>query len=266
MNELASWFGLKKHPFEKDIKTKDLFLSNAAKECSARLEWIKRTGGILLLTGDPGVGKTVAIRRFVDALNDNLFHPVYTPLTTLKRTDILRHISQKLGLPPRSTKSALFEQIQKEILESKEQRGRTVLLILDEAQLLQIGPLEEIRLLTNFKMDSLEPFILIFAGQSDLDRIMDYAIMEPLSQRLRLRYHMPALRPEETGPYIAHQLLLAGTKEPLFAQDAIAALHDVGFGLPRKIGTIALQAMLYAMFSNKRTVDADMVLKVKTGG
>lgn len=266
MNELVSWYGLKRQPFEKDIKTKDLLETAALKECSARLGFIKRTGGIMLLTGDPGVGKTVALRRFTDSMNENLYRQVYTPLTTLKRTDILRHINAKLGLVPRGTKSALYEQIQKEILESKEQRGRTVALFIDEAQLLQVGPLQELRLLTNFKMDSCEPFIMVLSGQSDLDRIMDYAIMEPFSQRLRLRYHMPPMSAKETSAYVEHQLKLAGSPEPIFTKDSFTALHEVGYGIPRRVGAIAIQAMFYAMFSDKRTVDADVVLKAKTGG
>ena len=199
MKELTTWFGLKRQPFEKDIKPKDLFATEALCECTARLDHLKRTGGIMLLTGDPGAGKTVAIRRFCDALNDNLYRTIYTPLATLSCIDILRHINQLLGLPQRNAKSALFAQIQHEILESREQRGRTVVLVIDEAQLLQIGPLQELRLLTNFKMDSVEPFILILTGQSDLDRIMDYAILEPFTQRLRLRYHLPPLTAAETG-------------------------------------------------------------------
>jgi general secretion pathway protein A len=266
MKDLAAWFGLKRQPFEKDIKPKDLFEAAALKECAARLDFIKRAGGIMLLTGDPGVGKTVALRRFVDALNENLYRPLYTPLSTLTRIDVLRHLNQLLGLPHRSAKSALYSQIQREILESREQRGRTVALIIDEAQLLQIGPLQELRLLTNFKMDSCEPFVLILAGQSDLDRVMDYAILEPFAQRLRLRYHMPPLTPEETATYVEHHLKLAGAAEPIFTKDALAALHELSYGIPRRIGALASQAMFYAMFADKRVVDAEMILKVKTGG
>jgi type II secretory pathway predicted ATPase ExeA len=159
----------------------------------------------------------------------------------------------------------VFTQIQNEILDSREQRGRTVVLILDEAQLLQVGPLQELRLMTNFKMDSHDPFVLILAGQSELKRIIDYAIMEPLAQRLRLRYHMPQLSQEETAAYVERLLQRAGAREPIFAPEALSAIHELTYGIPRRIGNMASQAMLYAMFDDKHTVDADMVLKVKTG-
>jgi type II secretory pathway predicted ATPase ExeA len=265
MNELITWFGLKRYPFDKDIKATDLVDSEPLRECTARLDYMRRRGGIMLLTGDPGVGKTVALRRFVDSLNENLFRAVYTPLTTLRGADLLRHLNDKLGLTNRSAKGTIYRQIQEEILDSREQRGRTIVLLIDEAHLLQVGPLQELRLLTNFKMDSFDPFILILAGQTELRRTMDFAVMEPFAQRLAMRYHVGGLSRQETAEYLRQQLKLAGAHEPVFAEDAVAAIHESTYGIPRKIGATAEQAMTYAMFADKRTVDADTVLKVKIG-
>ena len=264
MKDILAWFGLKRFPFDKNIKTQELFETEPLKECFARLDYIKRRGGILLLTGDPGVGKTLALRAYVDRLNENLFRPIYTPLSTLSRADLLYHLNRLLGLPPRLSKSAIYLQIQKTFLESQEQSGKTILLIIDEAHLLQTGPLEELRLLTNFKMDSYDPFILILAGQSDLRRIMEFAVMEPFNQRIAIRYHMPALSLEETKAYVTHHLKRAGAKEPLLDEPALDAVHELSFGIPRKIGAITEAALTYAMFDHKRSVTPEMLLKVKT--
>ncbi len=113
------------------------------------------------------------------------------------------------------------------MLDSREQKGKTVVLIIDEAHLLQVGPLQELRLLTNFKMDSFDPFILILCGQSDLRRIMDYAILEAFSQRLALRYHMPPLSKKETAEYVQHHMSLAGAVEPLFDDSALAGADEI---------------------------------------
>lgn len=263
MTDLLAWFGLKKFPFDKNIKTADVLDTEAVKECAARLDYIKRRGGIMLLTGDPGVGKTLVLRRYVDTLNENLFKVFYTPLSTLSRADLLSHLNRLLGLTHRVSKSATYLQIQRTFLESKEQLGKTVFLIIDEAHLLQTGPLEELRLLTNFKMDSYDPFVLVLAGQSDLKRTMDFAVMEPFSQRIAIRYHMPGLNAPETARYIAHQLKLAGAAEPLLDERAVEAVHELSFGIPRKIGTITEHALTYAMFDHKRTVTPEMVVKVK---
>jgi type II secretory pathway predicted ATPase ExeA len=78
-----------------------------------------------------------------------------------------------------------------------------------------------------------------------------------------LGYHMPGLNPEETKQYVTHHLKLVGAKEPILDERAIEAVHQVTFGIPRKIGTVVEQALTYAMFDQKRTVTPDMVLKVK---
>ncbi|RLB13916.1 MAG: hypothetical protein DRG63_09420 [Deltaproteobacteria bacterium] len=264
MKDLTAWFGLKHLPFDKNIKSAHVLDTEPLKEATARMDYIKRRGGILLLTGDPGVGKTLALRRYAENLNENLFKVYYTPLSTLSRTDLLAHLNRLLGLPQRMSKSAIYTQIQQAILESREQMGKTVLLIVDESHLLQTGPLEELRLLTNFKMDSYDPFILVLAGQSDLRRVMEFAVMEPLNQRIAIRYHMPGLTPQETKAYVNHHLKLAGAQQPILNDKALEAVHELSFGIPRKIGTITEQALTYAMFDQKRTVSPEIVLKVKT--
>jgi type II secretory pathway predicted ATPase ExeA len=264
MKDLLAFFALKRFPFDKNIKTEDVLKTKPVKECTARFDYIKRRGGILLLTGDPGTGKTLALRHYVESLNENLFKTCYTPLSTLSRSDLLYHLNRLLGLPHRLSKSAIYNQIQQALLESKEQMGKTVLLILDEAHLLQTGPLEELRLLTNFKMDSYDPFILVLSGQSDLRRTMEFAVMEPFNQRIAMRYHMPGLCLNECKQYIAHHLNLAGAPEPILDERAVDVVHELSYGIPRKIGAITEQALTYAMFDNKRNVTADMVLKVKS--
>jgi len=263
MNDILSWFGMRRLPFDKSIKAGDVLDTEPLQECTARLDHIKQRGGIMLLTGDPGVGKTIALRRFVDGLNDNLYRTFYTPLSTLSRADLLCHINRLIGLGHRVSKSAVYQQIQKAFIESKEQIGKTIFLIIDEAHLLQSGPLEELRLLTNFKMDSYDPFILVLSGQSDLRRTMDFAVMEPFNQRIAIRYHMPGLDPKQSSQYIDHHMKLAGAPEPILDQRAMQAVYDISFGIPRKIGAIIEQALTYAMFDQKRTVTAEMVLKVK---
>ena len=267
MMDIVPFFGLTTAPFAKGIKTSAVVETEPLKECLARLDFIKQRSGIMLLVGDPGVGKTLALRKFIDQLNPNLFRPIYTPLSTLKGTDLLRHINQRLGLPARSSKATIFDQIQQEVLDSREQRGRTVVLVIDEAHLLQPSSFQELRLMCNFKMDSFDPYVLILSGQLELSRTMDFAVMQPFAQRLALRYHVPPLlRPEETTHYVRTHMKLAGAKEPIFADDALAALHEASFGIPRRIGSIAEQALTYAMFADQRSVDADTVLRVKTGG
>jgi type II secretory pathway predicted ATPase ExeA len=266
MKDIIAYHGLKRWAFDKNLKSADALKTGPGEECAARLEYIKRRGGIMLLCGDPGVGKTLQLRIFRDGLNDNLFTPVYTPLSTLRGADLLRHLNDRLGLVNRASKAALYDQIQEYILDSREQRGRTLVLIIDEAHLLKTGALQELRLLTNFKMDSFDPFILILSGQLELRRTMDLGVMEAFSQRLALRYTMPPLNPTETAEYVVKQMKLAGAPEPIFSQDALKAVYEVSYGIPRRIGAACETALTFAMLEDKKTIDADLVLKAKAGG
>jgi len=112
-------------------------------------------------------------------------------------------------------------------------------------------------------MDSYDPFILLLSGQTDLNRVMEFAVMEPFNQRIAMRYHLPGLTHDETQIYINHHLNLAGAKEPILDQKAMDAIFELSFGIPRKIGSITEQALTYAMFDGKRTVSADMLIKLK---
>ena len=87
--------------------------------------------------------------------------------------------------------------------------------------------------------------------------------VKALDQRIAMRYHMPPLSSEESKTYINHQLKLAGAKDPILDDKALEAVHEVSFGIPRKIGVITEQALTYAMFDQKRTVTPEVVLKVK---
>lgn len=266
MLDMLAYHGMKRMPFDKSIKAEDALDTDPSKECAARLNYIKQRGGIMLLVGDPGVGKTIAIRRFSAGLNENIYRPVYTPLSTLKGADLLRHINERLGLTTRASKAALYAQIQQELLDSREQKGRTVVLIIDEAHLLRTASLQELRLLTNFKMDSFDPFILILTGQIELRKIMNLGVMEAFSQRIALRHTMPPLNSEETIEYVERQMKIAGAPDPIFTPDALLAIYEVSFGIPRRIGIAAEMALTLAMLEGKKSIDADMILKAKSCG
>ncbi len=258
---METYFGIRRLPFPRDIKTSDLVASFDVNEAYARLNHIKQYRGIMCLTGEPGSGKTSIIRKWVEDLNPQSFLHCYTPHSTVSRTDLYRQINSLLSLPTKGRKSDLFRQIQQSIWHQYTQ-GKVTCLILDECQMMDHTSLQELVLMTNFEMDSKLPFILLLIGQPEFKDILTRSIHEPLRQRISIRYHMSGLSAAETKLYVETQLRLVGRTDPLFDEGSFAILHQLGQGLPRKTGKLALSAMQLAMIENKKSINGDLILKV----
>jgi len=179
---------------------------------------------------------------------------------------LYRQINQLLKLPPRVRKSDLFEQIQRGVTELYERQGKTPVIILDEAHLMDHETLQELILITNFQMDSKVPFVLVLIGQPDLRDKLKRRMHEPLNQRITLRYHMAGITSDdEARDYILHHLKLAGRTDPVFEDQALAMVRQLGQGLPRKMGNLALASMMLGMVKKTQVITADLVVKASDG-
>jgi type II secretory pathway predicted ATPase ExeA len=157
-----------------------------------------------------------------------------------------------LGGMPRFHKAALIPQASEAVLAEEAERGKRVVLLVDEAHLLTYEQLEELRLLTNADMDAHSPFALLLLGQPTLRRKLK---LGTLAQRIALRYELPGMDPAETSGYIHHHLALAGRSDPLFSDDAIALVHHQARGMPRAVNNLAIQALVAAFAQGKAIVD-----------
>jgi general secretion pathway protein A len=112
---LEAFFGLTGRPFDKSIKPDQLFMSNGVKELFSRLEYMKQHRGIMLISGQPGTGKTTALRAFVNGLSQLSYQSFYVPLATVNVLDFYRQLNNQLGGEPFFFKAQLFVTIQKSI-------------------------------------------------------------------------------------------------------------------------------------------------------
>lgn len=252
-------FGLTMYPFGNEIPPEEMYVSAAMRELGARLGHLVEMSGIGLVTGDSGSGKSSACRAMVARLHTGLFKVFYVPLSTGNPMDMYKSIAWEMGLPVERSRAALYRQIKNEVTRlSTETRTRPVL-ILDEAHWLRSDVLEEMRLLTNYAMDSESRLCLLFCGQTELRRRIAMAVHEALNQRVVVRYQLPPLSREETGQYITHLLRRAGTELPLFEPAAVEAIFQATGGLPRRINRLAHHTLLAAAVAKAKVTTADHV-------
>ena len=252
---LRSHYGFTRTPFGRTLAPQMLHEHTTHAEAVARITWCVSERALGVVTGEVGAGKTVAIRAALAGLDPSRHTIIYLGNPAVGGRGLYHGIVTALGGIPRFHKAALIPQTADLLAAEDHERGRTVVLVLDEAHLLDAGQLEELRLLTNADMDSHSPFAGLLVGQPTLRRRIKLGTFAALDQRIALRYAMTGMTVDETGSYIAHHLRLAGRSDTLFSDDAITLIHQVSRGLPRAVNNLAVQSLVAAYATNKKIVD-----------
>ena len=251
----ATHFGLARTPFGKSIPARDLFPRQAHAEAIARISFCVVESALGVVTGDVGAGKTVALRAAVAALDPTRHQVIYIANPAFGTRGLYVTIVRALGARPRYLKAELMAQAGDLLAAETAERHRRVVLICDEAHLMQPDQLEELRLLTNAEMDSASPFAGILAGQPTLNRQLRMGMFAALDQRIATRCVIKPMDLAESAAYLRHHLKLAGREDPLFADNAVARLHRVANGLPRALNNAAIAALIAAAAAGKDLVD-----------
>lgn len=260
-------FGLKFNPFDKEIPTDKLFSSTDSKELDSRLKYMLDSRGICLIVGEPGSGKSTALRKLTENLNNSLYKPCYLALTTLTVKEFYQAMASMLGETPSHKKFVLFQQIQNAIQSLYYEQRVTPVIIVDEIHMAPMTVLDDLRLLFNFKMDSANPFVLILSGQPQIRNKLALNTCYPLRQRISMRYSLQGLSLEETSEYLSSRIKIAGGMNDVFAPLALSAIHTISGGFPRAINNIAIASLMYATARKMPLVDEEAVYQanIETG-
>ncbi len=255
IEKLKSHYGFTKTPFGRALAPQMLHRHDTHAEAVARIGWCISERGLGVVTGEVGAGKTVAVRAALAILDSSRHTVIYLGNPAVGGRGLYGCIVTALGGVPRFHKASLIPQTMDLLAAEEHERGRTTILVLDEAHLLDTNQLEELRLLTNADMDSHSPFACLLVGQPTLRRRIKLGTFAALDQRITLRYAMHGMTDKETHSYIGHHLKLAGRSDTLFSDDATALIHQVSRGLPRAVNNLAVQALVAAFAAKKNIVD-----------
>jgi type II secretory pathway predicted ATPase ExeA len=258
MTARAPWlahFGFTRTPFSKSLAPGELFSRPPHQEAVARILHCVNESALAVVTGEVGAGKTVAARAARASLDPSRYQVIYIANPAFGTRGLYVTVVRALGATPRFFKAEVMAQAQ-ELLEAEEaERHRRVVIVVDEAHLLQPAQLEELRLLTNLDMDSRSPFAGILLGQPTLARQLRLGVFAALDQRIATRFHIPPMDLGDATAYLRHHLALAGRSDQLFADDALARLQRQSNGIPRALNNVAVSALIAAAADGKELVD-----------
>lgn len=254
-----AFYNLKGLPFENKIKTSDLYLSKDMKELLSRLNYLKEIRGLMLITGDSGVGKTSVMRYFVENLREDSYKPVYIKLASVSVNDFYKQLDFLLSGEYHHRKDQTFYSIQNTIINLSASQNKIPVIILEEAHYLSLKNLLELHMLLNFEFDSKNPAIFILNGDASLKTRIIKPILTPLNQRIRIKFHLNSLPEPETKEYIEHRLKLVGSKENLLTEAAYSAAHSITNGGMRMINNLLDKSLLIGFSKKTQIIDEEII-------
>jgi general secretion pathway protein A len=253
-------FKLRELPFRLSPDPEFLYLSKNHSRAKAYMEstvWF--TDGFVVITGEIGAGKTTLIETFLRELEKDVVVAQINQ-TQVSAVEFLQAVLVQFGFTPFKMKKAELISTLNSFLIEQYAAGRKVLLIIDEAQNLSLRTLEEVRMLSGVETTKDKVLRIILAGQPELSAKLDSPELVQLAQRVRLRFHLTALSPDDMKAYILHRLEVAGSGgRSIFAEDTYPLLYQYCGGVPRLVNTLCETAMMSAFSLDRDHVQVEDV-------
>jgi general secretion pathway protein A len=257
-----SFFELERLPFEAAPDPHFLYVSPSHAEGLATIEYgIAMRKGLLVLTGEVGLGKTTLVRSYLSRADQSKLKIVYVFHPRLQFGELLAMLAQELGVELHGLgEFALLNLIQRRLIEHYAAGGQMVVVV-DEAQRLPPDTLENLRLLSNLETETEKLLQILLVGQTELDELLARPDLRQLRQRIALQAHLSPLSRPQAEAYIQFRLTQAGSVYPLgvFSPRAIAALAKAGRGVPREINILADRCLIEGFAAQQRPVQARIV-------
>ncbi|MCB1954767.1 MAG: XrtA-associated ATPase [Rhodocyclaceae bacterium] len=251
-----SFYGLKAKPFQLNPDPEFFFGSRGHRRAMAYLEYgLHQNEGFIVITGEIGAGKTTIVRNLLSKLDSEQVVAAQLVSTQLDSDNILRLVAAAFGIPSKSLDKADLLLALEAFLVTTTAAGKRALLVVDEAQNLSQGAVEELRMLSNFQLEDhalLQSFLI---GQPEFREMLQGPDLQQLRQRVIASYHLGPLDGEETRGYIEHRLRHVGwDHNPQIADGVFHRVYASTGGIPRRINTLCDRILLSAFLSEKRAI------------
>lgn len=255
------YFGFNKKPFTLTPNPRFIFLSKNHKEAFAHLLYgINNHYGFIELIGEVGTGKTTVLRTLLGQLHDDNYRTALIFNPCLSGIELLRSINHEFGIKADNEyANELLAELNRFLL-AENVEGRTVVLVIDEAQNLQPDVLEQLRLISNLETENDKLIQIILAGQPELAALLERPELRQLKQRIAVRYRLNSMITDETRAYIRHRMEVAGeTGGVSFSRWAIHLIHLYTRGIPRMINILCDRSLLIAYGDERRRIGTGVV-------
>lgn len=253
-------FRLDRKPFEQLPDPEFLFLSEKHETALSSIGLaVAIRDSFVVVTGEIGSGKTTMLHKLVNEKLDDAT-VAYVTQTRLSGTELLQAILVEFGEVPFDKGKVELITTLRRFINKQHRDHKRVVIVVDEAQNLSAGVLEELRLVTCNLPGSDSMVNVVLVGQPQFNRILDSPALEQLRQRCRLRYHLNALTEGETLRYIEHRLFVAGGSFPEIFEPGLGHLifHHCR-GIPRLINMLCDTALIFAFVDKSPRVTSDVV-------
>lgn len=257
--DYTSRYGLEFNPFIKNSKYIHVN-THDYHELKYRLDYLLQTKGFGLVTGEPGRGKTTSIRQWANTLNKQAFKVIYLSLSTLTVNEFYRQLADSFKIEVKHRKIDNYKAIQTAINRLVIEKKIQPIIILDEVNYMRSGILNDLKLIFNFEMDSLDRVVVLLVGLPKINNTLRLNSNEPLRQRIIMNYHLDSLNKEDGKKYILTKLKGAGCHLEIFDESSLEAILNASNGVPRIIDKLCNNCLLIANSQNKSIIDIDIVM------
>jgi len=260
----CDFFGFSEKPFTITPNPHFVFLSSIHREAYARLLYgVDSHAGFIALTGEVGTGKTTMLRTLLTQLDPEKYTSALIFNPCMSGEQLLAGICREYGIDAGERNRSGYLNALYTFLIEQNSAGRTVVLVIDEAQNLEPEVLEQVRMISNLETEQDKLLQIILAGQPELNDVLRRHDLRQLNQRITVRCRLTPMKLDDTTRYISHRLKISGSRIPdIFSHAAIKRIYRFSHGIPRLINVSCEQALVMAWTREARSVSPSIAAEV----